>query len=89
MSEFNEPWKIQAYSGSMPYFLLTTVGDADHKVYLAVGSEISGDHSIERAQRIVACVNFCRNMPTEFLADRMLSRGAAGDGPVRIVGDKE
>jgi hypothetical protein len=52
----------------------------------ANGNSVLGDVSLddpvmpssEEMKRIVACVNFCRHLPTEYILPRVLHRGAIG-----------
>ena len=62
MSEFNEPWTLK------DVFEFSIVNDSN-------GSLVADDEGLfdpEYASRIVACVNFCRQFPTEWLTDREL-----------------
>ncbi len=54
MSDYGEPWELIA------------VDDERVQIYCR-GFRISGTVSKEHGERIVACVNFCRSIPTNAL----------------------
>lgn len=73
MSEFNEPWDEgdryamtdeQAIIGS---FIKDSCGETVAASVFDWGSPTQSPKGIARLERIVACVNFCRGIPTEEL----------------------
>jgi hypothetical protein len=65
MSHSPEPWSIK-----------------ENRIADAGGSSVTAWHPAiledEDMQRAVACVNFCRHLPTEYMLPRVLHRGAIG-----------
>lgn len=61
-----EPWKAAPYTGPVPAFRMFSVTTDNGEFVCATGGE-NADTAFGNLERIVACVNACRGIPTECL----------------------
>lgn len=68
MSEFNVPWII-TQGMHMPVFseITDSAPETWNQIRDSQGDVVAEDMSDKYATRIVAAVNFCRNLPTDWL----------------------
>lgn len=78
MSQFGEPWNVGEVTTDSPCSN-ASIDVSEFQSIHVKGHGFRSPDADETAHRIVACVNFCRQFPTEFLEPRQLLYLKPGD----------